>query len=62
MENSPEMERKVEGGHRREKNRVFRHCLLSHLGMSTENEERPQKVCYRAGMRVGIGCGEWSEW
>lgn len=55
------MERKVEGGHRREKNRVFRH-LLSHLGMSTENEERPQKVCYRAGMRVGIGCGEWSEW
>jgi hypothetical protein len=56
------VERKVEGGHRREESRVFHHDLLSPLGMSTENKQRPQqKVCYRAGIRMGIGCGEWSE-
>lgn len=56
------MERKVEGGHRREESRVFHHDLLSPLGMSTENKQRPQqKVCYRAGIIMGIGCGEWSE-
>lgn len=40
--------------HKKKESKVFYQCLLSHLRIEIESEEKPQQIiCYRAGDRTG---------